>query len=131
MLNQPDMQTLASLGTRVAVLGVGRYALPVRFRTHGEGIDCLLPNWSGVADLLDEVREVTLVAVGDSTQDLTWLFIRGTAAVLPAQGWEGLSPPAPRLLDPSDLYQLVRITPRRIELVDERRGWGWRETTDL
>ena len=32
---------------------------------------------------------------------------------------------------PDELYLVVRVTPRRIDLLDENRGWGARETLDL
>ncbi|MGE5509585.1 MAG: hypothetical protein ACM3RP_14040 [Chitinophagales bacterium] len=126
-----DLQTLAAMNASVAILGVGRYALPVRFRVKGRAVECPVPTWSGVGDLLEQPGEVTLVTIEETPSGLRWLFLRGLATVLTDPDWEGLRPPAKRPLDPSDLYHLLRIEPKRLELVDEQRGWGARETADL
>ncbi len=44
---------------------------------------------------------------------------------------EGLRLPGSDQANRADLYEVVRVEPVRIELVDERRGWGYRETVDL
>lgn len=126
-----NLQALAALGARFAILGVGWYALPVRFRIRESAIECQVPTWSGVGDLLEEPGEVTLVAIGDCGAGLKWLFVRGRAGVVPEPDWEGLPPAAGSRVGSDDLYHLLRIEPKRIELVDEQRGWGFRETVDL
>ncbi|MDF2631276.1 MAG: hypothetical protein K0R39_5107 [Symbiobacteriaceae bacterium] len=137
MENVLGRQALAAVEARVAVLSVGKYALPVRFRTKGSAVECQVPTWSGVGDLLEmpgaagPVPEVTLVAVEESEPHLRWLFIRGTATLVPDPDWEGLHTAAPGGVETRDLYQLLHIVPKRIEWADERRGWGYRETVDL
>lgn len=131
MNNMPNVQTLAAMGARVAVLSVGRYALPVRFRIREPVVECRVPTWSSVGDLLEEPGEVMLVAVGETGPDMRWLFIRGPATVVPDPDWDGLEPPTFDGVGPDDLYQLLRIEPKRLELIDEQRGWGVRETVDL
>jgi len=126
-----NTQTLEAMGTRVTILGDGRYALPVPFRVRGTVVECRVPTWSGVGDLLEEPGEVTLVAADETGPYLRWLFIRGQATVVADPDWEGLQPPALDRIGPDDLFQLVRIAPRRIELIDEQLGWGCRETVDL
>jgi hypothetical protein len=123
--------TLAAMGARVAVLNVGRYALPVPVRIREPAVECRVPTWTGVGDMLAEPGEVTLVAVRDTGAGLCWLFLRGLASVVPNPDWGDMRPPAPGGIDPDDLYQLVRVQPQRIERIDERRGWGVRETADL
>lgn len=131
MNNGLSLQALAAMGVGVVILSVDRYALPVRFRVRGPAVECRVPTWSGVGDMLTASGEVTLVAVADSEPELSWLFVRGPATVVPEPEWAGLLPPDVGRVDPDDLYQLIRIQPRRIELIDERRGWGCRETADL
>ena len=128
-----NIETLAAMGVRFAILSSHGYALPVRFRVRGAVVECRVPTWSGVGDLLEETGEVTLVAAEETGRDpcLRWLFIRGSAAVVPHPDWQGLVPPRPQRLATDDLYQLVRVEPKRIELIDEQRGWGVRETIDL
>jgi hypothetical protein len=131
MHNFLNLASLAALGARFAILGVGRYALPVRFRIRGSAVDCQVPTWSGVGDLLEEPGEVTLVALGDGGTGLKWLFIRGQAAVVPNPDWEGLNPVQDGRVGSEDLFHVVRVIPKRIEFLDEERGWGFRETVDL
>lgn len=131
MNNVLNAQTLAELGARVLILSGGRYALPVRFRVRGPAVDCLIPTWSGVGDMPAEPAEVTLVAVAETGPYLRWLFIRGLATVVSDPDWEGLEPPHCERVAPDDLYQLLRIVPKRLEWVDEAQGWGRRETIDL
>lgn len=126
-----NLQSLSQSGVGVVVLSAARYALPVRFRVQGAVLECRVPTWSGLGDQVANSGEVTLVAVVDTEPDLAWIFIRGTAAVVPEPDWTGMLPRVGSRMDPNDLYQLIRITPRRIERVDESQGWGCRETVDL
>lgn len=135
MKNPLSTQALTDLKTRVAVLSVGRYALPVRFRIRESRLECQVPTWSGMGDLLEaagtDPLEVTLVAVEEAEPHLRWLFVRGPAVLVPDPDWEELHVAAGGSVSTGDLYQLLRIVPKRIELADERRGWGYRETMDL
>jgi hypothetical protein len=124
-------ETLNALGIRYAVLGVRGYALPVRFRVRGAFVECGVPTWSGIGELPEKAEQVTLTAVTSSGDDLYWLFIRGPGYVINDPDWEGLVPYERSLVDPGDLYRLLQIEPLRIELFDEKRGWGYRETADL
>lgn len=123
---------LSAMSTRAAALSVGNCALAVRFRVGGGVVECRVPTWSEVGDLLSQgPSEATLVAVVEEGPHLRWLFLRGMAALVPHPDWDGLLPPMDDRILPEDLYQLVRLEPRRMERVDERRGWGFRETADL
>ena len=131
MSNILNTQTLRDLDAQFAILGVAGYALPVRFLVRGSVVECPVPTWSGVGDLLEKMEEVTLVAVQNSDTYLRWFFLRGTGTVIKDPDWEGLLPPQHGRGDPGDLYQLLRIEPNRMELFDEQRGWGFRETADF
>jgi hypothetical protein len=84
---------------------------------------------------------------------LRWLLCTGTAQRLASPDWEGWLP-AVEISQPvtehaphdtlyatrntqyashiiRDLYLVVHITPKRIDLMDENQGWGARETLDL
>jgi hypothetical protein len=131
MSNILTVQMLETIGTRHAVLGVAGYSLPVRFRVCGAVVECGVPTWSGVSDLLEKSEEVTLVALKNSESNLRWIFLRGAGSVIKNHDWEGLVPSERSLVEPGDLYQLLRIYPKRMELFDEERGWGFRETVDF
>lgn len=131
MESRGGVERLVAMEARFAILGVGRYALPVGFRVRGSVVECRVPTWSGVGDLLIGQQDVTLVAVSENGPHLHWLFIRGSATVVPEPDWTGMDLPGVDRSSPDDLYQLLRVAPRRIEEIDEARGWGSRETVDL
>ena len=131
MSNILNTLTLEAMGVRHAILGIASYALPVRFRVRGSVVECRVPTWSGVGDLLEKKQEVTLIAVQNSEAHLRWLFLRGPGTVIKEPDWEGLVPLQTCRVDPGDLYQLLRVKPKRMELFDEKLGWGFRETADF
>ncbi|MBU3114525.1 hypothetical protein [Clostridium lacusfryxellense] len=103
----------------------------MRFRVRGLIVECSVPTWSGLSDLLENIEEVTLVVIKNSDTDLSWVFVRGTGRIIENQEWEALVPSEHGLVEPEDIYYLLSIEPKRIELFDEQRGWGFRETADL
>lgn len=131
MSNILTPQILETMGTGYAVLGMGGYSLLVRFRVCGLIVECSVPTWSGLSDLLEKIEEVTLVVIKNSETDLSWVFVRGTGRIIANQDWEALVPSEHGLVGPEDLYHLLRIEPKRMELFDEQRGWGFRETADF
>ena len=128
-----NTQTIEAMGARFAILGVANYALPVRFRVRGPIVECRVPTWSGVSDLLEKTGEVTLVVVQSYKVNLRWLFLRGPGSIIKNPDWDGLdlSQHDHSRVDPEDLYQLLRIEAKRMELFDEKQGWGFRETADF
>jgi len=130
MKNLLTRRIFSELDTDVATLGFGSYSLPVRFRFRGSAVDCRVPTWLGSGDLLKAPAEVTFVAVQETGAGLSWVFLRGQAALVQDPDWEGFGCAGDnsRL---ADLYDLLRIEPKRLEFFDERRGWGFRETFDL
>jgi hypothetical protein len=67
-----------------------------------------------------------------ATPALRWLQIRGTARRVERPNWAGLLlEGAPASTLPQELYLVVQVVPKRIDLLDESRGWGVRETLDL
>ncbi len=131
MLNILTPQILETMGTKYAVLGMNGYSLLVRFRVCGEIVECSIPTWSGLSDLPEKIVEVTLVVIKNSDANLNWIFLRGTGSIIENHGWGALFPSEHGVVDPEDLYHLLRIDPKRMELFDEKKGWGFRETVDL
>lgn len=115
---QDWLNRAADAGTGVLSLGWGGriYALPVRVRVENRVVVCRVPGWSDLADLAAEAEEVALVVLlAVEAPELCWLYVRGRGEVA----------------EIDRLYREVRLHPQRAELVDERQGWGCRETLDL
>lgn len=113
----------------------GVWAMPVWYRARpGNGasrsleVDCLLPRWSDVAHHLAEEQRVILIVQAASRAGLRWLQIQGAACPLEAPDWARLLPRWASCVRPDSLYLVVRVTPSRIDLIDEEVGWGVQET---
>lgn len=107
------------------------WALPVRYARDGLDIICRLPAWVDPFAQGESDPFVRLVIPKVLDEPNTWLEYDGSAELL-----EALEAPS-RALFPQAFpgkqpgYLLLRIRPRRISIVDETRGWGFRETLDL
>jgi hypothetical protein len=109
----------------------GFASLPARYRAVGLEVDCLLPLWSEASYYVEDDPRVELV-IGCVFEDIgSWLQLRGTAQILDLPDWPALLSQRPGMVAPADLYRVIRVRPTRIDLFDERRGWGARETLDL
>jgi hypothetical protein len=109
----------------------GARAMPARYRSAGLEVDCLLPRWADVAYHLEQDPRVVLVVHDTGAQGLRWLRCLGAAQPMERPDWDALLPAGAHIPAPAELYLVVRVTPRRIDLLDESRGWGARETLDL
>jgi len=117
----------------------GARAMPVYYRSSGLEVDCLLPRWADVAYYLERDPRVALViwdasacgGQGRTTPGSRWLRCLGTARPVAQPDWNALLPKDAHIPTPDELYLVVRVTPSRIDLMDETRGWGARETLDL
>ncbi len=105
--------------------------MPVYYRSVGLEIACLLPRWADVAYHLEQDPRVALVVQDDSVPPLRWLRCLGTAQPVEQPDWDTLLPAGTHTLTPDELYLVVRVTPRRVDLLDETRGWGARETLEM
>jgi hypothetical protein len=93
-------------------------------------VDCLVPRWADVAHQLSQDSRVVLIVQASSGAGLRWLQIRGTAKPVEAPDWPGLLPRWVSIVQPDALYMVVRVTPGRIDLIDEDLGWGVQETLE-
>ena len=109
----------------------GARAMPARYRNAGLEVDCLLPRWADVAYYLEQDSRIVLVVQDTGAQGLRWLRCLGAARQVEQPDWDALLPKSMNTPTPDELYLVVRVTPRRIDLLDESRGWGARETLDL
>ena len=144
-MNTPDEQRnrIATFlaHQRTAVISItasqGVWAMPVWYRplpgTAGSrdlDVECLVPRWADMAHHLARESEVVLIVQASSGAGLRWLQIQGTARPVDAPDWTRLLPLWVSTMQPDTLYLVVRITPSRIDLIDEDLGWGVQETLE-
>lgn len=115
----------------------GVWAMPVWYRPDAEpsgsgalDVACLVPRWADVAYHLSRGCEVVLIVQASSGAGLRWLQIQGTARPVEAPDWSRLLPRWVSTVQPDGLYLVVRVTPGRIDLVDEDVAWGVQETLE-
>lgn len=89
-----------------------------------------MPRWADVAHHLTQDPKVLLIVQASSGSGLRWLQIQGTAQPIEAPNWNRLLPRWVSTVQPDALYLVVRVTPSRIDLVDEDLGWGVQETLE-
>lgn len=107
----------------------GAAPLPVRYRSRGLAVECLLPRWADLAYALSQQPAALLVV--PAPLDITrWLQYQGDAQIVIVPDWSGLLPTGD-LQQAHERYLVVGLRPRRLDLFDGRRGWGARETLDL
>lgn len=94
----------------------GAWAVAAHYSTEGLKLDCCVPRWSDVVYYLEQDPHVTAIVVDTESKHLRWLQYHGIAHITHSTG---------------DRDVAIRITPQRIDLIDESRGWGVRETLDI
>jgi len=109
--------------------------MPVRYRpASGPSVgrrlevDCLVPRWADVAHHLSQSARALLIVQAHSGPGLRWVQVRGMARPVEAPNWARLLPRWASTVPPNELYQVVRVAPSRIDLIDEDLGWGMQET---
>lgn len=131
-LSQHQVCVLSTAGAACPELVKGGdWAMPVRYRSRGLDVDCLVPRWANAAYHLEQDSRVLLIIQACYAAGLRWLQIQGTARPVAAPDWARLLPRWMSTALADDLYLVIRVTPERIELFDESRGWGVRETLEL
>ncbi len=118
----------------VGVLALGgedaTWAMPVTYRSQGLAVTCLVPRWAEIDIRLVANADALLVVPAVPGNAGHWLACRGTAQLCPSGTWPSLHPTLPTLIQPT-LYDVVELTLSRLDLVDERSGWGRRENLDV
>jgi hypothetical protein len=122
------ISTTASQG--VSAMPVWYRSLPGTSGSPGLEVDCLVPRWSDVAHHLTQEPRVVLIVQGSSAAGLRWLQIQGTTQPVEAPDWTRLLPRWVTSVQPGGLYLVVRVTPHRIDLIDEDLGWGVQDTLE-
>ncbi|MEA3341173.1 MAG: hypothetical protein U9R15_14515, partial [Chloroflexota bacterium] len=97
----------------ISVAGpAGARAMPVRYRSRGLEVDCLLPRWADVAYYLEQDPHVTLVIQdtsacgeqGRTRPGSRWLRCLGTARPVAQPDWDALLPNEAHIPTPDELY---------------------------
>jgi len=115
----------------------GVWAIPVWYRSivgtsgsPGLEIDCLVPRWSDVAHHLTQMPRVVLIIQASSRAGLRWLQVQGVSRPVETPDWTRLIPRWASRIQPDNFYQVVRVVPNRIDLIDDELGWGMQETLE-
>ncbi len=107
----------------------GVWAIPVRCRSTGLDVECAVPRWSDPTHHLSDDPEVLLVFPDRGAPAGAWLQYRGRSAPVPSPDWRQLLPES--IDRPEERYLVVRVTPDRIDVVDESSGWGIRDSIEI
>jgi hypothetical protein len=142
-MRNEEMRRIASFLTHqqtgvISTIGFpGMWAMPVWYcppaRPSGGQIlevDCLVPRWADVAHHLAKDSRVVLIVKASSSFSLRWLQIQGTVRPVERPDWTCFLHRMNSIQHPESLYLVVRVTPYRIDLVDEDLGWGVHETLE-
>lgn len=93
---------------------LGAWAVSAQYDNSGLELTCRVPRWSDA--LFHIEQEPRVMAIIQDVNPLRWMQYGGVAVIADTT---------------DDRYIKVRITPKRIDLIDESCEWGARETLDV
>lgn len=93
---------------------LGAWAVSAQYDNLGLELTCRLPRWSDA--LFHIEQEPRVMAIIQDVNPSHWMQYGGVAVIADTN---------------DDRYVKVRITPKRIDLIDESCEWGARETLDV
>lgn len=109
-LAQNHICMVATNGTECAT------AIQLQYESDGLILNCRLPRWSDTYYYIVQEQRVIAIIPELQSNSTRWLQYRGTALIN----------------DTHDLsYVTIQLKPERIDLFDESRGMGTRETLDM
>jgi hypothetical protein len=120
-LSQHRVCVISTSGT------VGAWAMPALYSSQDLVMECQLPRWADVGYHIEKDPQVLLIVYDLHLTDLCWMQYWGTAQLMPASN--GSERRAGAASD--ERYVAIRVMPQRIDLFDESKGWGARETLDF
>ena len=103
----------------------------VHYCNRGLEATCALPRWADVIYLLEQDPRVLLIVLQAAGPNLCWLHVLGRARPDAAPNWSELLPDEPLSIAPRELYQVIHVTPDRVEWISQRQGFEQRETLAL
>lgn len=95
---------------------LGAWSALAQYENDCLALNCRLPRWLDVVYYLEQDPQVMIIIQDAHSNQLCWLQYRGLAQVKEST---------------DDQFITIHITPERIDLFDESRGWGARETLDF
>ncbi len=95
----------------------GAWSVTAPYRNRGLELECRVPRWSDALYHVEQDPCVVVIILDAQSNSSRWLQYRGIARIDSATA--------------DDRYIAVHITPERVDLMDESRGWGARETLDM
>ena len=95
----------------------GAWSVTAQYQNRGLELDCYVPRWSDAVYHLEQDPQVLVIILDTQSDSSRWLQYRGVAQIDSSAA--------------DDRYVVVHITPERVDLIDESRGWGARETLDV
>jgi hypothetical protein len=95
---------------------LGAWAEMAQYENDCLALNLRLPRWSDVVYYLEQDPQVMIIIQDAHSDQLCWLQYRGIAQVKEST---------------DDPFIAIHITPTRIDLLDESRVWGERETLDM
>lgn len=107
---------------------------PAPYRAAGLEIEFLLPRWADLVYYLEEDPETLIIVPQEPDPSDCWLEYRGFVKPVANPDWLAwtLAYPALQLVKPyPELYRVFRVTPRRLDLINQQRSWGARQTLEL
>lgn len=107
----------------------GTFAAPALYRMSGLELACTLPRWTDVLYLLEQDGHALIIVADELSEGKRWLEYHGkVVTIAPAPMDEAPGGAGARVGDGRQVTLL--LAPIRIDLIDERLGWGVRETLD-
>ncbi len=95
----------------------GAWSVTAQYQNRELELDCYVPRWSDVVYHLEQDPHALVIVMDTKSSFLCWLQYRGTVRMDACSA--------------DDRYVAVHLTPERIDVVDESRGWGARETLEI
>ena len=95
----------------------GPWSVTAQYQNRGLELDCRVPRWSDALYHLEQDPHVLVIILDTQPDSTRWLQYYGVARIDSSAA--------------ADRYVAVHITPERVDLMDESRGWGARETLDV
>jgi hypothetical protein len=94
----------------------GAWAVAAQYQNDGLLLKCRVPRWSDCVYNVELDPRTIVIIADERLGQLRWLEYRGIAHAVDS-------------LD--ERFVALRIAPERVDLIDERHGWGARESLDV
>jgi hypothetical protein len=94
----------------------GAWSVIAQYQNRGLELECRVPRWADAIYHLEQDPHALVIILDAQTSPSRWMQYRGVARIIAS---------------PDDRYVAIHIAPERVDLIDEKQGYGKRETLDL